>query len=82
MATIHIEIPEEAVQIEGLGERIAWFVEEQIKIARWRKHRYGAEANDLVAAAYDEAARLSAEGMTTDQARREFTTRWQALSGE
>jgi hypothetical protein len=82
VATIHIEIPEEAAQIEGLGERIAWFVEEQIKIARWRKDRYSADVNNLVAAAYAEADRLRADGVSPQQARQEFSARWQTLGGE
>ncbi len=72
MATLKIEIPDEASQIPELRERISWFVEEQIKINQWRDRHNSAEIDELVDTAISEGGRLREAGMTPDRARAEF----------
>jgi hypothetical protein len=57
-------------------------LDRSVKIARWRKDRYSADVNKLMAAAYAEADRLRADGVSPQQARQEFSARWQSLGGE
>lgn len=76
MATISIEIPDKAVEIVDLQDRLAWFVEEQIKIDQWRRQRYSGEVSKLIDAAYAEAEGLAREGMSAEEARQQFIAQW------
>ncbi|MEO0413613.1 MAG: hypothetical protein AAF226_01520 [Verrucomicrobiota bacterium] len=72
MASLTIQIPEQAQEIENLQETVEWFVEEQIKLNEWRKKRYTPEVNSLVEEVFQDAALLREDGVSTDTTKNHF----------
>ncbi len=75
MTTLKIQVPDVAAGIPDLDKSISWFVEEQIRIARWRKGRYDDRVDEIVESAIGKAHVLKEGGMTPEEARAEFVRR-------
>ena len=79
MKTLEVQIPDEAAEIPQIQDRIAWFVGEQLKIARWRSERADPEVDGIVNGAIEDAAELKESGLGVEGARRQFVQQWQSL---
>ena len=77
MTKLTLELPDEAEKIQDLDKSIAWFVDEQIRIANWREKQYGDDVESILSAAREDAEKLKSSGMTQEDARAEFLKLWQ-----
>lgn len=79
MKMLEVEVPDEAAELPKIQERIAWFVRVQLKIARWRNERADPEIEDIVDGAFQEAEKLTENGLGSEEARRRFVQQWRTF---
>jgi len=77
MTKLTLELPDEAKKIQDLDKSIAWFVDEQIRIANWRGGRNQKDVDRILSAATVDAEKMKLEGKAKEDARSEFLKLWQ-----
>jgi len=77
---LNVDAPDEtgsAVEkIEDLERRVAWFLDQQAALERWREERYRDDEREMAASIVHEAQELKDDGATRDEAVERFLKRW------
>jgi len=80
MTVLTIELPDEANEIADLPDRLKWFVDEQLKVERWRKKKYSAEVHLIAEEARLQAEKIQQEGMNRDEVAENFLKLWDEVA--
>ncbi|MBL9161017.1 MAG: hypothetical protein JNJ70_26285 [Verrucomicrobiales bacterium] len=84
--TLNIDVSEEtreAVEkIRDLNERVAWFLQEQAALERWRQERQSNDDREIAAAIVREAEFLKQSGESRDAIGERFLSRWDRMMSQ
>ena len=84
--TLNIDVSEEtreAVQkIHDLSERVAWFLQEQAALERWREERQSREDRETAAAIVREAEALKHSGESPVAIGERLLSRWDRMMSQ
>lgn len=84
--TLNIDVSEEtreAVEkIRDLNERVAWFLQEQAALERWRQERQSNDDREIAAAIVREAEFLKQSGESRDAIGERLLSRWDRMMSQ
>lgn len=84
--TLNIDVSEEtreAVEkIRDLNERVAWFLQEQAALERWRQERRSNDVREIAAAIVREAEFLKQSGESRDAIGERLLSRWDRMMSQ
>ena len=84
--TLNIDVSEEtreAVQkIHDLNERVAWFLQEQAALERWRQEHQSSEDRETAAAIVREGEALKHSGESRDAIGERLLSRWDRMMSQ
>lgn len=84
--TLNIDVSEEtreAVEkIRDLNERVAWFLQEQAALERWRQERRSNDEREIAAAIVREAEFLKQSGESRDAIGERLLSRWDRMMSQ
>lgn len=84
--TLNIDVSEEtreAVEkIRDLNERVAWFLQEQAALERWRQDRRSNDDREIAAAIVREAEFLKQSGESRDAIGERLLSRWDRMMSQ
>jgi NTP pyrophosphatase (non-canonical NTP hydrolase) len=59
---------------------VKWFVDEQLKVERWRKKKYSAEVHLIAEEAKEQAEKIQQEGMNREEVAENFLKLWDEVA--
>lgn len=84
--TLNIDVSEEtreAVEkIRDLNERVAWFLQEQAALERWRQERQSNDDREIAAAIVRDAEFLKHSGESRDAIGERLLSRWDRMMSQ
>lgn len=84
--TLNIDVSEEtreAVEkIRDLNERVAWFLQEQAALERWRQERQSNDDREIAAAIVRDAEFLKQSGESRDAIGERLLSRWDRMMSQ